>query len=31
VLTQEELPVGHLLQLKPWDVRVLRETLTVTL
>ena len=26
VLTQEELPVGHLLQLKPWDVRVLRET-----
>ena len=25
VLTQEELPVGHALQLKPWDVRVLRE------
>ena len=26
VLTQEELPVGHPLQLKAWDVRVLRET-----
>ena len=26
VLTQEALPMGHLLQLKPWDVRVLRET-----
>jgi beta-galactosidase len=25
VLTQEELPVGHPLQLEPWDVRVLKE------